>query len=521
MNVFEELVEELKDENLLEQNIVFPAPPVSNSKSAAGNAADMGLAAGDVENSAALGRLSDESQVPPEEMPELRDEAEYFRKRATDQVAGLKMVEHVMTGIEREYMKIVPAAFDDLKVKTALHTYLKVTAQPDATEQLEAEGLLIYETESWSKALSERDENISVANIRRFCENSRPVLSSQALLALARFYRVSPGSTAVRAKFDFVMTRLFSRDAGDDKRRLLFNKLEMIEHIRGLYENWADLTPFDQRVVDPSVAETLVLFRQAIEEAEIADSFDELISSDFFNRTRAIKESAADLLFVPEVTAAAIECNVRIGNRFVDLLKAEKANFSVEALEEKYGYSYDSAISGAASKTLLLADLIKVGPEEVAEARVSEVVQKAERSPLPVMAESKKKPVFEERGSGGFAVNKWLLAFTIIALAASLGIYYWSENSDSQKLAPLMAAQVSLEGSGLGEYLKTAKSSSETMYAVVQPNWETLSEQQKKDVLQKSQVFATSKGLRRVNLLNDKGRTVGYASKDRAEILKQ
>jgi hypothetical protein len=114
-----------------------------------------------------------------------------------------------------------------------------------------------------------------------------------------------------------------------------------------------------------------------------------------------------------------------------------------------------------------------------------------------------------------------LLAFTIIALAASLGIYYWSENSDSQKLAPLMAAQVSLEGSGLGEYLKTAKSSSETMYAVVQPNWDTLSDQQKKDILQKSQVLATSKGLGRVNLLNDQGRTVGYASKGRAEILKQ
>ena len=90
MNVFEELVEELKDENLLEQNIVFTTPPVSNSNSDAGKAADMGLAAGDAENAARPDRLSNESQVRDDEMPAIADEAEYFRKRATDQVAGLK-----------------------------------------------------------------------------------------------------------------------------------------------------------------------------------------------------------------------------------------------------------------------------------------------------------------------------------------------------------------------------------------------------------------------------------------------
>jgi len=50
-------------------------------------------------------------------------EKEYFRKRAMDEVTGLQMVEHVLSGVEREQMKTVPKPYDDLPVKLALHDF--------------------------------------------------------------------------------------------------------------------------------------------------------------------------------------------------------------------------------------------------------------------------------------------------------------------------------------------------------------------------------------------------------------
>ena len=41
---------------------------------------------------------------------------EYFRKRAIDEVAGLQMVDHVLSGVEREQMKLIPKPFDDIPV---------------------------------------------------------------------------------------------------------------------------------------------------------------------------------------------------------------------------------------------------------------------------------------------------------------------------------------------------------------------------------------------------------------------
>jgi hypothetical protein len=125
----------------------------------------------------------------------------------------------------------------------------------------------------------------------------------------------------------------------------------------------------------------------------------------------------------------------------------------------------------------------------------------------------------ERRGSGLFGVNRWVLAFAVLALCAAGAIYFWSEGGTSQQSSVTVAQQIGLENSGLDEYVGKAKASGETFYGVVQPSWDTLSEQQRKDVLQKAQTFAASKGLRKVDLLNAKGRTVGFASGTRLDIL--
>jgi hypothetical protein len=275
MNVFEELIVELKQENLLEQTVIeLDEQPAI----ATGSFEDTGFRKTDFEPSAPM-KPDDETlktnfetieasptptpvaeaettgeiiegavESPPESLKadsesenSSNSQKEFFRKRAVNEVSGLQMVEHVFTGVEREYMKVLPSPFDDIAAKKALHTLVNVTGESDSDEHKTAQSLLMQETEAWGMALTERDRKISVGNLRLYCENSHPALSSQALLALARFYRNAPFSEAVRAKFDFVITRLFSRPGQDEARVCLFTREETVKHLTTLYSEWSSI----------------------------------------------------------------------------------------------------------------------------------------------------------------------------------------------------------------------------------------------------------------------------------------
>src|SRR5687768_17251727 len=307
MNVFEELIGELKDENLLEDTVIqvrngtFRDAVVLNGKTEFPSVGDLTLAgAGPV----ALDSLAFETndEMPDEDKPEFKapvDDREFFRKRAMEEVSSLQMVEHVLAGVEREHMKMAPAAYDELEIKKALHRFLQVSGDVTSEDHADAVYKLLQETQGWHTALSASDKSISVANIRQFCENSRPVLSSQALMALARFYRNSPFSEAVRGKFDFVMTRLFSREIGDEKRKLLFGRIEMVAHVGTLYSNWASVSISADEDLEgvPSVVSAVAGFEAFVRESDAVESFDQLIASDFFNRIRLVKENTAELFY--------------------------------------------------------------------------------------------------------------------------------------------------------------------------------------------------------------------------------
>lgn len=508
MSVFEELIDELKEENLLEET-VFSSKGVS-------------APAAQVEPEPEVEKADDDfdlldSKAAEEFVEKPADEREAHRRRAMDEVSSLQMVEHVLSGIEREHMKMSPQTFDDLEVKKALHKYLQINAPINSDEHSQAEYNLFQETEKWFSALAKRDNSISVANVRRFCENSRPVLSSQALIALARFYRNSPYSEAVRGKFDFVMTKLFSREVGEEKRRLLFGRVEMLTHIKTLYSNWASLSivPADDHDGGPSVAEAVAGFEGFVSEAETSTSFDELITSDFFNRIRLFKENTAELFYETPVIASAMECNVRMGNRFVELVQNDRMATGEDSIEEKYGYSYDTIISGAASKTLLLLDLLREAREadEPLEAPKKETANDA-----PAKTVSFERAPVLESNRGLVAVNKWLVAVTVIVIALSAGVYFWSENAAKADDGVEVAPAVNIAGTDLTQHVREASTSSETLYGVLQPTWDALSEDEQKQFLSKAFDFAKARGMKKVNLLNSRGRTVGYAAPDRLEI---
>jgi hypothetical protein len=455
----------------------------------------------------------------------LKTGAEYFKKRAVNEVSGLQMVEHVFTGVEREYMKVVPKPFDDFNAKKALHTFVNIAAETGSDEYKAAEQALMQETEAWGMALTERDRNIAVSNLRRYCENSRPALSSQALLALARFYRNSPCSESVRAKFDFVITRLFSRPVQDEKRVCLFQRAEMVKHINTLYNEWSSVPLYAADEDESNVLLTGLSFDELAVEAEAAANFDQLTGSDFFGRVRLFKESISELFFAPTVTAAAIESNIRIGNAYVHLIDTERRKMDASSIESRYG-SYDlQDVSDTTGRTFDLAELVRQRELEV-EARALAVSDPADGSPKTKTAGT---AVLSDPGTkswvaakvveGSRRVNRWLLITAVLMVFLTIGLYVWSDFLVVEKVSTVGVKKVDMEFTPMGEYVQTARISGETFYGLMLPTWDTLSKEKREEVLKKILDAGKDKGYKQVTLINKDGKQAAFASANRMEVM--
>ncbi len=567
MNIFEDLIEELKEENLLEETVI----EVHREKNLMANQPVAQSVVTDFQTKNVVAKksfqppapllLNEEPRVLPTEFrsdaeiypaeefvlsqepavldnadnfeevvePELVkkypavertkilvSEKEYFRKRAMDEVTGLQSVDHVLSGVEREQMKLVPKPYDDLPVKLALHDFMQVAHETNTTEHAQSEFRLMQETENWCSALSHRDKHISIAHLRRHCETTRPALSSQALIALARFYRNSPYSEPVRSKFELVTTRLFTREVAPDQRELILNREEMIQQLKELYADWSSIQLYSSDEDDSEILISMLKFEDFINESETTNSFEELIASDFFNRLRLFKQNCNENFFAPIVAVAAIEANVKIGNRYLALLKKEKENFNAATLEEKYGFLHDQAISDATGKTFELAALLhersgNAGSEPAEIVSVS--VKEQEKSRVKT---TPKKP-----RSKLFAVNKWLLAATLLTVIACVGLFVWAE-TESQEIKPSPTVKkVNLENSEFKDFIQTGRIDNDSFYGITTNAWESLNREKKEEMLKKLLSIGAEKNYKIVHLINNGGKSVGFASSDKAEVYNQ
>lgn len=557
MNIFEDLIDELKEENLLEETVIelHKEKIAAEKLRAARNAVETsqlnetlaesgGSANLDTGFSAKEDTVLDEEKIYTRQELETSEDAilvtnnevyadsatifnevekvkmvvsekEYFRKRATDEVSGLQTVEHVLSGIEREQMKAIPKSYDDLPVKMALHDFLQDTHNTNTTEHAQAEFRLMQETESWYSALSHRDKQITVSHLRRFCETARPALSAQALISLARFYRNSPYSEPVRSKYDLIITRLFSREIEFDQRELLLTREEMTEHIRELYADWSSIQLYSVDDADSQILISTLKFDDFINEVESATNFDELIKNDFFNRLRLFKEECRENFFAPIVSAIAIESNVRVGNRFVNLLQKEKENSNTAGMEEKYGFLHDQTISDAAGKTFQLVELLKEKSELREAAEIVEVSVKEQERSIPI-------ETVEISQNKFFAVNKWLLGSTILIVLLCISLYFWAdyETKETNKVSPGVI-KVNLENSELKEYIQTARINEETFFGITMAAWAGLNSEKKEELLKKILSIGPEKGYKKVHLINENGKSVGFASDEKVEIYHQ
>jgi hypothetical protein len=250
-------------------------------------------------------------------------------------------------------------------------------------------------------------------------------------------------------------------------------------------------------------------------EAESFGSLEGMLKADLFERARQAKEDLSEMFFAAEITAAGIDCNLRIGNKFVDLVHAERDVTSIEGIEEKYGYSYDQIISDAAGKTLELLEILKNEPE--AESEKGSAEQKLQKDP----ASPSKKIEEPSRSFAFLRVNKWLLAATIVIACLSVGLYFWADNYEESESIATVASDFDFSDSGVEKYLKSSKRTTETVYGQTTAEWDLLEEKTQKQILQNAYKSASTRGVKKIQFTNGKGRTVGFVSADRLDIYAQ
>ena len=566
MNIFEDLIDELKEENLLEESFVktnadekkpvasqenvreadtVPADDTNENKEIYTDVAQLlpvfnstwdkeskiisrKNLPGEATNKTDFEINKPKSDIKVESNQKSSDEAEFFSKRAVDEVSFLRMVEHVFAGIEREQMKIVPKPFDDLEVKKFLHKFLQVSKESNIDEQAQAEFQLLQETENWYSALTHRDKRISTNHLRRYCETTRPPLSSPALVALARFYRNSPYSEPARGKFDFIVTRLFSKDKANEHRSMVFDREELVTHLNELYAEWSSVPLYSTDNDNSDILLLALKFEDFITEAAVAGNFDELIKNDFFNRLRVFKKETNENFFAPLIVAASIESNIRIGNRYVELLDKEKSNKS--SFEDKYGFLHDQTISDATGKTFQLVELLSRETEKpkpvVAPKNIKKEIKTEKKTETRTVKEKAKPEIFspqkeEKKQDRYFNVSSWLLTAIIFTIIASIGIIIWSNSNTSKSKETTATAGgkiVNLENSSLKENITTARITGDTFSAVVLPTWNNLTAGSKEGLLKKIISIGNDKGFKNVQLLNDNGKIVGSASPGKIEV---
>ncbi|HLM61827.1 MAG TPA: hypothetical protein VK308_13560, partial [Pyrinomonadaceae bacterium] len=373
------------------------------------------------------------------------------------------------------------------------------------------------ETESWHSSLSLRDERLTTAHLRRYCETSRPPLSSPALVALARFYRNSPYSEPVRNKFDLVVTRLFTRENSKSRREMVFGRDEIIKHLTELYAEWSSIPLYSTEPGDPEILKIALRFEGFMQEADEAMDFDDLIKSNFFTRLHSFKRSTCENFYAPLAAAAGIESNVYVGNRYVELLELEKKRGSLAALEHKYGFAHDNAISEATGKTFTLIELLKqkktAPPIEEKVSIEPEIVEEIHEAPKKVEVQE-----LEESNA-----HKWVIAVTAFVVLIFLVFHFTGTGSTGTEEAQEVVTsvpKVSIDDSFLSEYLQEAQIENGTLRGVILPKWNELLEDYKKNLLQQMLSVGGQKGFEKVHLVDISNKTVATAAPNDIRLMK-
>lgn len=274
-----------------------------------------------------------------------------------DEAADLQVTERFLAAVERRYLHAPTDTFDQARLRSNLRILEAFSQELHNEKYARLVNEVREHIDQWIAALEQRDAGIEAYHIRRFCDDPNLHLETIVFSALTRFYRSLGSSSANQSKFDLSITRLFSRSTEPPYRRLLIEREDLSEQIAALFEGWDfDATKKKQSQHSSLVVAKLDDFRR---EAEALDDYQELLHSDIFDRLRTFKRKLGALYFEPEIAAAAIDCNVAVGNAFNRLIAASNDSLSSRLNEglDIAGAFYDASPGAERHLSEILAEI--------------------------------------------------------------------------------------------------------------------------------------------------------------------
>lgn len=386
--------------------------------------------------------------------PQMAQKALAYLRRAIEKMKALQAVERVLGSIERVMLNRLPDKFDLSLLVTAINTLNLALREGNEDKVREAVFAVSQELDTATQLLIARDAAIMPYHLRRFCEEETTTLDLNALAAMTSFYRALPHSESNRGKYDFVVTRLFSNaEPGRSARHrhLRITREQLAKRLTEMCAAWGEVIsrdPADAANINQSIAQ----FDQFIAEVKQINKFEEMVGREFFQRIRTCKAQIGSLLYLPEVTAASVESNVIITNRFLTLLdiESEEIQTASSALNSLAGAFSDTYSAQPNEISAILLELeASTQHDEVAQQRISRltnllqiVTKPSPPFPLPEMsvgesnetAEAAPEPVFNVAPAVSVEMDEELQAFAAVPENQSLIAAYCNASADARRL---------------------------------------------------------------------------------------
>lgn len=443
-----------------------------------------------------------------------------------NEVNSLQIVDYIFSSIEKKKNSHYPQKFDIGALKKRVKRLIDSKGIKNGAEELiQEESIVNEEIARWCVLLTQRDKGITGVDLMLYCEQSKPPLNTQALLSLIRFYLELPFSETIRVKLDVLMTRLFSFNVKKGKRQLSHSPNEIKLKLEEYYESFPNAPNFseeEQRKLKVAVEK----FREFVSIAQNSRDLDALISSKLHEEIIRFKQQLGEDFLEPSVLAAAIECNVLVGNIYTDLLLQKKDLADVTDVSMKYPVLGQQTFLEAVVHNINSPDLFDSNTEAIDSKEITD--GKETDLELQIRLNSKKaKKVRKSANTSKTKVamlefsskieHKWLIAVLAISVLLGIALYGYVEffSSDVKKAA---AQPISLENTEFKEYIKIGKINNELFVGVVTDKWAQLSEDEKRKLVEKLLTLGKSQQFSKVYLLNNNGLTVASGADSNIEI---
>lgn len=255
------------------------------------------------------------------------------QKHLGERAFHLRVVDEFLTQMELSLLKVPAEPFDFAPIRISLSDLRELADDENPDRRKRVEFQLAHELLRWQENLAARDAKIEAYHIRRYCDGLRKPLDSEVFVALTRFYRDIPRSKNSQSKFDLALTRAFSISVSDLYRSMTMSRDEIGERLSSLYCSWDRV-----RSVDAGSPRDVSGFDKFIAENDNLLDFRSLTASRLFDRIREFKGELGDRFWDPAVAAAAVECNIVVGNHLNGLMARASEN-----LGERLGSEFDFA----------------------------------------------------------------------------------------------------------------------------------------------------------------------------------